>query len=204
MLCVGKYLDRGGWFIMLLTWDTLFQSILLVTLPLCFMILITMWIWSLTLAVLRKAKRPWKYGSREMDDLVRCVMSPDPWSSVEKPFTLTRKQRVRIFLRRIFSALLYPIRLPHICLNLLRKVWTVSVERSASFVDRLLDKTPQEIRSYYDEMVYQYTLPETLCSDITDRKSTRLNSSHTVISYAVFCLKKKNKENEQTERRKTI
>src|SRR5260221_7003357 len=28
----------------------------------------------------------------------------------------------------------------------------------------------------------------------TDRKSTRLNSSHTVISYAVFCLKKKKKE----------
>src|ERR1039457_2403356 len=27
---------------------------------------------------------------------------------------------------------------------------------------------------------------------ITDRKSTRLNSSHLVISYAVFCLKKKN------------
>src|SRR5947207_11771136 len=27
---------------------------------------------------------------------------------------------------------------------------------------------------------------------IQDRKSTRLNSSHTVISYAVFCLKKKN------------
>src|SRR5256885_5428286 len=28
---------------------------------------------------------------------------------------------------------------------------------------------------------------------ITDRKSTRLNSSHLVISYAVFCLKKKKK-----------
>src|SRR5256885_11376344 len=28
-----------------------------------------------------------------------------------------------------------------------------------------------------------------------DRKSTRLNSSHLVISYAVFCLKKKNKRN---------
>src|SRR5260221_14700859 len=27
-----------------------------------------------------------------------------------------------------------------------------------------------------------------------DRKSTRLNSSHTVISYAVFCLKKKKQE----------
>src|SRR5690554_7601154 len=28
--------------------------------------------------------------------------------------------------------------------------------------------------------------------DLTDRKSTRLNSSHVRISYAVFCLKKKN------------
>src|SRR5438034_6862178 len=28
---------------------------------------------------------------------------------------------------------------------------------------------------------------------LLDRKSTRLNSSHTVISYAVFCLKKKKK-----------
>src|SRR5256885_8372358 len=29
-----------------------------------------------------------------------------------------------------------------------------------------------------------------------DRKSTRLNSSHLVISYAVFCLKKKKKTNQ--------
>src|SRR5438132_2520715 len=29
---------------------------------------------------------------------------------------------------------------------------------------------------------------------LRDRKSTRLNSSHTVISYAVFCLKKKKKK----------
>src|SRR5438132_9692617 len=35
-----------------------------------------------------------------------------------------------------------------------------------------------------------------------DRKSTRLNSSHTVISYAVFCLKKKkkNKRDNYTKR----
>src|SRR5438034_2778389 len=33
-----------------------------------------------------------------------------------------------------------------------------------------------------------------------DRKSTRLNSSHTVISYAVFCLKKKNKSINKTGR----
>src|SRR5256885_5338194 len=33
-----------------------------------------------------------------------------------------------------------------------------------------------------------------------DRKSTRLNSSHLVISYAVFCLKKKKVNNEQHQR----
>src|SRR5437899_6391964 len=32
----------------------------------------------------------------------------------------------------------------------------------------------------------------------TDRKSTRLNSSHLGISYAVFCLKKKKKRNSLT------
>src|SRR5438067_9275810 len=33
-----------------------------------------------------------------------------------------------------------------------------------------------------------------------DRKSTRLNSSHVSISYAVFCLKKKNKSNSRPNR----
>src|SRR2546422_6094812 len=33
-----------------------------------------------------------------------------------------------------------------------------------------------------------------------DRKSTRLNSSHGYISYAVFCLKKKKKDNRQLKR----
>src|SRR2546430_5431831 len=32
-----------------------------------------------------------------------------------------------------------------------------------------------------------------------DRKSTRLNSSHSQISYAVFCLKKKKKKNEHAK-----
>src|SRR5256885_11045227 len=36
-----------------------------------------------------------------------------------------------------------------------------------------------------------------IASGMTDRKSTRLNSSHLVISYAVFCLKKKNNLRDQ-------
>src|SRR5688572_32273347 len=35
-----------------------------------------------------------------------------------------------------------------------------------------------------------------------DRKSTRLNSSHSQISYAVFCLKKKKKKKKQMTRQK--
>src|SRR5439155_13029070 len=37
--------------------------------------------------------------------------------------------------------------------------------------------------------------PEKLSFGWTDRKSTRLNSSHVAISYAVFCLKKKTSYN---------
>src|SRR5947207_13327545 len=37
-------------------------------------------------------------------------------------------------------------------------------------------------------------------SAMLDRKSTRLNSSHTVISYAVFCLKKKKKKQKLSSR----
>src|SRR5690348_17521943 len=37
-------------------------------------------------------------------------------------------------------------------------------------------------------------------SDHADRKSTRLNSSHPSISYAVFCLKKKKKQKDKITR----
>src|SRR2546428_10051305 len=48
-----------------------------------------------------------------------------------------------------------------------------------------------------------FSLNSKLCSSITrdgprDRKSTRLNSSHDQISYAVFCLKKKKKHKQRT------
>src|SRR2546426_6997141 len=46
-------------------------------------------------------------------------------------------------------------------------------------------------------------LPQCEYSETADRKSTRLNSSHLVISYAVFCLKKK-KVKIRLERRATV
>src|SRR3712207_8967332 len=48
---------------------------------------------------------------------------------------------------------------------------------------------------YYQVLNALIDRPEALAHDpllVRDRKSTRLNSSHANISYAVFCLKKKN------------
>src|SRR5258708_26585870 len=41
--------------------------------------------------------------------------------------------------------------------------------------------------------------PDIFVYFIADRKSTRLNSSHQIISYAVFCLKKKNEKTQYTD-----
>src|SRR5437773_4199849 len=41
-----------------------------------------------------------------------------------------------------------------------------------------------------------------LAEEKKDRKSTRLNSSHITISYAVFCLKKKKKKSITSDRQK--
>src|SRR2546422_6902029 len=53
-----------------------------------------------------------------------------------------------------------------------------------------------------------FVLIPSLASDVIyqskiDRKSTRLNSSHGYISYAVFCLKKKKKSYTQSSKRHT-
>src|SRR2546430_12963363 len=40
-------------------------------------------------------------------------------------------------------------------------------------------------------------IPPTICAYGQDRKSTRLNSSHSQISYAVFCLKKKKTDSDR-------
>src|SRR5260221_5177147 len=76
-------------------------------------------------------------------------------------------------------------------LSLLYVLLSIAV---AGLISYLMKKTFTEPRPYeVDTRIVQlsvgggYSLP----SGHTDRKSTRLNSSHTVISYAVFCLKKK-------------
>src|SRR5438034_4620424 len=52
----------------------------------------------------------------------------------------------------------------------------------------------RQIQTILRSIVTESTMPVSRLPE-ADRKSTRLNSSHTVISYAVFCLKKKKKKN---------
>src|SRR5256885_7325921 len=50
----------------------------------------------------------------------------------------------------------------------------------------------RKIAAYFDqELIVAFKPQRRLATATRDRKSTRLNSSHLVISYAVFCLKKK-------------
>src|SRR2546427_5461172 len=62
-------------------------------------------------------------------------------------------------------------------------------------------------REQKDERRGQQQLPgdrEDLVHADPDRKSTRLNSSHSQISYAVFCLKKKKKKKQTTHNERDI
>src|SRR3712207_7433119 len=54
---------------------------------------------------------------------------------------------------------------------------------TAAFLSVLFTRLPQDIGAAVDDAVR--------ADPALDRKSTRLNSSHANISYAVFCLKKK-------------
>src|SRR5256885_7860580 len=81
--------------------------------------------------------------------------------------------------------------------------------RSTLFPYTTLFRSRKDMRGKDEQQldVFSYVSPEQrvpqdhpLRSLRADRKSTRLNSSHLVISYAVFCLKKKKKMTDQDHR----
>src|SRR5690625_6191612 len=58
-----------------------------------------------------------------------------------------------------------------------------------------LTTTPIEITDAIESLLKPLKKVKFPVHELADRKSTRLNSSHVAISYAVFCLKKKKKNN---------
>src|SRR5437762_12806775 len=65
------------------------------------------------------------------------------------------------------------------------EIYTLSLHDALPISSRIIRTQP---------VARHLTQSPSACRDI-DRKSTRLNSSHRCISYAVFCLKKKKKTN---------
>src|SRR2546426_5993179 len=66
-----------------------------------------------------------------------------------------------------------------------------------------------DLRAEFTQTAFNKSLNQTIPAQGTvylkrDRKSTRLNSSHLVISYAVFCLKKKKKKYKKNSQQEQI
>src|SRR5260221_4944564 len=82
--------------------------------------------------------------------------------------------------------------------TLFRSVGGAGAERPADEADRLAPGVDEHVEVALDQCrvrAHDDRGPaDRVRADMLDRKSTRLNSSHTVISYAVFCLKKKKKK----------
>src|SRR5437868_14761863 len=71
--------------------------------------------------------------------------------------------------------------------------------RSTLFPYTTLFRSKIECQPPADLPVVLEVRRELVSSHVEDRKSTRLNSSHVSISYAVFCLKKKKKINNSND-----
>src|SRR2546429_7266969 len=76
--------------------------------------------------------------------------------------------------------------------------------RSTLFPYTTLFRSPGEqvaLQPAMTEMFAEHLHHSPVRRDMIDRKSTRLNSSHGYISYAVFCLKKKNDQEKDHQHR---
>src|SRR5699024_12642895 len=78
--------------------------------------------------------------------------------------------------------------------TLFRSRYLLDISHSlGALVHRLRSTVHRGVTDVRDAIVEHEAIIEALATeDPGDRKSTRLNSSHVSISYAVFCLKKKN------------
>src|SRR5437879_8133894 len=76
------------------------------------------------------------------------------------------------------------------------EIYTLSLH-DALPICRSTSPLPRRIKSSSDALAVR-SKKVGIGGSCEDRKSTRLNSSHRCISYAVFCLKKKKKKEEKT------
>src|SRR5690606_41798054 len=93
------------------------------------------------------------------------------------------------------AAVLYPLSLHDALPISLRYLVAECITRSAPCSSERCNAGEAKVLSTTTSRPCRFAIAETACRSTIfssgDRKSTRLNSSHVKISYAVFCLKKK-------------
>src|SRR5436190_13852898 len=90
--------------------------------------------------------------------------------------------------------------------NLMVQLGTVTEELNRRWYERNTGYAITDVQRQIQHPVIKWmaaTLDGLIDPGGADRKSTRLNSSHTVSSYAVFCLKKKNERDTAAPRRES-
>src|SRR5258708_34719261 len=75
------------------------------------------------------------------------------------------------------------------------EIYTLSLHDALPILHRDPFAISHDVHDPLDAKIAFFARP--LIWKVQDRKSTRLNSSHQIISYAVFCLKKKKRERAQ-------
>src|SRR5258708_28477079 len=85
---------------------------------------------------------------------------------------------------------------PYTTLFRSRDVREQGVGQTARLLRHLLGPT---VKAWLNPLPLTNWMPSRYSPPSKDRKSTRLNSSHQIISYAVFCLKKKKKQETQVQ-----
>src|SRR5690554_7739543 len=70
----------------------------------------------------------------------------------------------------------------------------IKFDKNRTITDEKIIASAKELQNVFNSL--KKNKKRKLAMAFQDRKSTRLNSSHVRISYAVFCLKKKTKTNE--------
>src|SRR5688500_16769808 len=132
-------------------------------------------------------------GSAALGEAIKGIRS---WAMNEGRVTHTPAQVKDIFGARVFNDKVQQSRLPKPVYKSLRDTMTRGTALDASTADSvaaaLKDWAVENGASHFTHWFQPLT--GITAEKHEDRKSTRLNSSHLVISYAVFCLKKKTKQ----------
>src|SRR5207245_11232316 len=110
----------------------------------------------------------------------------------------TLRQSLCTYLRRLPHAHIYTL-FPYTTLfrscREKPKVRKYSRRTAKDTTSNISPRFPVSWDRYESTSAYRSSIRSTGSEQVSDRKSTRLNSSHGSISYAVFCLKKKRSKN---------